>query len=207
MLGLVRDFRLLATALHGEIPDWVGSLERLLAPTVGEAAPPASSPLPAPVAPSPAEPPPLVVVDSRPSLVLPPDLPAPAESARPPQGRWSRPLPPVKAPVLTAPLPHGEDDETVNLGELQSDAGATTFLSNEPASVEQSAPPPPPADHAINLGAAYFRKGESYRRQRDFKRAAACYSEAIRLAPGCYPRAAGTRPDLPPGSKTRPRHP
>lgn len=120
--GLLRDFRLLATARNGETPGWVESLER--------------------------------------------DLDEPARS--------TTPAAEAITPKVTMPASiESKPDESVALGEIQAAPAPFSSEVSEPAAA-------PPADP---LAEAYFRKGEIYRGKREFKRAVACYSEAVRRSP------------------------
>src|SRR5204863_3502096 len=112
VVTLLRDFRVLATALKGEIPPWLESLERLLeAPTTSEAPTPRPEGPRKPMAPA-AAPLPLEPVIATP-VVDAPVLPAapllPAIDSPP------APAAPTPHPE-TALAPSNEDDETVNLG-------------------------------------------------------------------------------------------
>jgi tetratricopeptide (TPR) repeat protein len=168
VLGRLRDFRLLAAALGGDVPDWIDSLERLVDPTGAPARVAAAAPTVAiPVTPVP---PPLAPAAPReaPTVAM-PVAPAPSAPA------VAAPAPPASS---TTEAPESDNDETVNLGELAPTAAPATFIT----SPSPEAPPTPP-DHDANLADRYFRKGESYCRQRDYKRAVACYTEALRLQP------------------------
>jgi tetratricopeptide (TPR) repeat protein len=95
--------------------------------------------------------------------------------------------PPPPAPAAPEPLPSfarvvpDEDDEDINLGALRPDAAPATIIIRNQEDLNRVVAVRP--EQQPGLAQTYFRKGESYQRKRDFRRAIACFSEAIRLDP------------------------
>ena len=184
---MLRDFRVMAVACNAAVPDWIEAIERLIADR-------------------PAPPAPMLGFPHLRSQVAMVTLPAWTQPALPEMEQPALPAPSIDAAspfVQDTPGTEVPDDsEDVILGALEPLAAPATFVSHGSsrtmvdfrmttetvaAAAPEGAAARPLPDNAAALSEKYFQKGESYRHKSDFKRARACYSEAIRLNPKAVP--------------------